>query len=89
MHALAEQYGGFQYYPALSHQGDWDGHTGLITEVVGKLLPNNLSGCEAYSAGSPAMVEAVAKTLIATKGLKTQRFFSDFSSPSAGRRLGC
>lgn len=84
MHALAEQYSGFHYYPALSHQGDWDGHTGLITEVVGKMLPNNLSGWEAYSAGSPAMVEAVAKTLIETKGLKPQRFFSDFYNPSDG-----
>jgi len=81
MHALAEKYEGFHFHPALSHQDDWDGHTGLITDVVDKVLSNDLSKWEAYSAGSPAMVKAVADLLISTKSLKPTQFFSDLYTP--------
>jgi NAD(P)H-flavin reductase len=81
MQAIADKYAGFHYHPALSHQEDWDGHTGLITEVVGRLLPNDMSEWEAYSAGSPAMVKAVADLLIADKKLIPRRFFSDLYTP--------
>ena len=81
MHALAEKYTGFHYYPALSHQEDWDGHSGLITEVVDRLMPNDMSEWQAYSAGSPAMVKAVADELIANKNLKPSEFFSDLYTP--------
>ena len=81
MQALAEKYSGFHYHPALSHQEDWEGHTGLITEVVDRLTPNDLSEWQAYSAGSPAMVKAVADELIANKDLKPSSFFSDLYTP--------
>mgnify|MGYP001140265693 FL=1 len=81
MHALAEKYTGFYYHPALSHQEDWDGHSGLITEVVDRLMPNDMSEWQAYSAGSPAMVKAVADELIANKNLKPSEFFSDLYTP--------
>jgi len=81
MHALAKKYTGFHYYPALSHQEDWDGHSGLITEVVDRLMPNDMSEWQAYSAGSPAMVKAVADELIANKNLKASEFFSDLYTP--------
>ena len=81
MQALAEKYSGFHYHPALSHQEDWEGHTGLITEVVDRLMPNDLSEWQAYSAGSPAMVKAVADELIANKNLKPSAFFSDLYTP--------
>ena len=81
MHALADKYSGFHYHPALSDQEDWDGHTGLITEVVERLIPSDISEWEAYSAGSPAMVKAVADLLIANKGLKPANFFSDMYTP--------
>ncbi|MBV1875931.1 MAG: NADH:ubiquinone oxidoreductase, na translocating, f subunit [Cycloclasticus sp.] len=81
MHALAEKYTGFHYHPALSHQEDWDGHTGLITEVVDRVMPNDMSEWQAYSAGSPAMVKAVADELIANKSLVPAQFFSDMYKP--------
>ena len=81
MDALAEKYEGFHFHPALSHQEDWDGHTGLITDVVEKVLSSDLSDWEAYSAGSPAMVKAVADLLISTKNLKPTQFFSDLYTP--------
>jgi len=83
MHQLAENNDGFHFIPALSGQDDWDGHTGLITEVVERLMPSDLSEWDAYSAGSPGMVEAVAKTLIENKKLNPTRFFSDFYNPSS------
>lgn len=81
MHELAVKHEGFHYHPALSHQEDWDGHTGLITDVVDKIMPNDLSQWQAYSAGSPAMVKAVADALIANKNLMPASFFSDLYTP--------
>ena len=81
MQALAEKYKGFHYYAALSHQEGWGGHSGLITEVVDRLMPNDMSEWQAYSAGSPAMVKAVADELIANKNLKPSEFFSDLYTP--------
>jgi len=81
MHALADKYQGFYYHPALSDQEDWDGHTGLITDVVERLMPSDMSGWDAYSAGSPAMVKAVADLLIANKSLMPASFFSDMYTP--------
>lgn len=78
MHRLANKYAGFHFIPALSEQDDWDGHTGLITEVIERVVPSDLSMWDAYCAGSPAMVEAVAKTLIDSKALPESRFYSDF-----------
>ncbi|MDX2425299.1 MAG: FAD-binding oxidoreductase [Cycloclasticus sp.] len=77
MHQLAEKYSGFHFIPALSHQQDWEGHTGLVTEVIERVMPSDLSDWEAYSAGSPAMVKAVANTLISDKRLRSDCFYSD------------
>ena len=81
MRQLAKKYSGFHFIPALSGQDDWDGHSGLITEVVGNLMSDDLSTWDAYSAGSPAMVEAVAKMLIEEKKLAAKNFYSDFYNP--------
>ncbi|PCH85326.1 MAG: NADH:ubiquinone oxidoreductase, na translocating, f subunit [Piscirickettsiaceae bacterium] len=81
MHKLAEKYSGFHYHPAVSHQEDWDGHTGLITEVVDRIMPADMAEWQAYSAGSPAMVKAVADELIANKNLMPSKFFSDLYTP--------
>jgi len=81
MHALADKYQVFHYHPALSHREDWEGHTGLITEVVERLMPSDMSEWEAYSAGSPAMVKAVADLLIANKNLMPANFLSDMYTP--------
>jgi NAD(P)H-flavin reductase len=83
MHNLAEKYANFHYYPALSHQEDWGGHTGLVTEIVEQIMPDDMSQWEAYSAGSPAMVEAVANMLINNHKLNGSLFFSDLYSPAS------
>ena len=83
MQALAKKHSGFHYYPALSHQDDWDGHSGLVTEVVERVMPKDMSGWDAYSAGSPAMVKAVADTLITNHRLLPAHFYSDLYTPSA------
>jgi len=81
MNQLANKYANFHFTPGLSGQVGWDGETGLITEVVKRLMPADLSDWDAYSAGPPAMVEAVAGVLINEKKLTAPRFFSDFYSP--------
>jgi len=81
MSQLADKHKGFHFIPALSDQDDWDGHSGLITEVVERLMTDDLSAWDAYSAGSPGMVEAVANTLINKKCLQPENFYSDFYNP--------
>lgn len=81
MHQLAAKYEGFHFIPALSEQEDWEGQTGLITEVMDRLMPKDMSEWDAYSAGSPAMVKAVADSLIANNKLPADRFFSDLYTP--------
>jgi propane monooxygenase reductase component len=62
---LGEQLPGeFRFVPALSEPEDdeWDGETGLITDVVGR-LEDDLSGTEAYMAGPPPMIDAAIPVL--------------------------
>lgn len=81
MHALATKYKRFHYHPALSNQDDWDGHTGLITDVVASVMPADMSAWDAYCAGSPLMVKAVADVLISNKKLMPSCFYSDMYTP--------
>ncbi len=63
---LGEQMPGeFRFVPALSEPEDneWDGETGLITDVV-KRLEDDLSGTEAYMAGPPPMIDAALPVLM-------------------------
>ena len=54
---------------------DWDGETGLITDVVARLEPD-LSGRNAYVCGPPPMVEA-AVVLLERLGLPAADIFYD------------
>jgi propane monooxygenase reductase component len=68
----------FTYVPALSEpsdEDDWDGETGLITDVV-KRHAENLSGAHAYVCGPPPMVEA-AVPLLAQLGVEERRVYYD------------
>ena len=68
----------FRYVPALSEASDgrdWDGETGLITDVV-KRHVGNLSGAHAYVCGPPPMVEA-AVPLLAQLGVEEKRVYYD------------
>jgi propane monooxygenase reductase subunit len=76
--ALAEKIPDFRYVPALSEPAEgepWEGHTGLITEVV-KALEPTLEGADAYVCGPPPMVDAAIATLTAL-GVREQNIFYD------------
>ncbi|ORU93456.1 MAG: NADH:ubiquinone oxidoreductase, na translocating, f subunit [Cycloclasticus sp. symbiont of Poecilosclerida sp. N] len=81
MYQLTEKHATFHFYPVVSDPKCWNGYTGPITGVVDTVLPNDLSEWEAYAAGSPEMVKALATLLISKKGLTAERFFSDLYTP--------
>jgi propane monooxygenase reductase component len=76
---LEQRLPSFRYVPALSEpsdqEGDWDGETGLITDVV-KRHAENLAGAHAYVCGPPPMVEA-AVPLLAQLGVEEKRVYYD------------
>jgi propane monooxygenase reductase component len=72
--AIAGALPDFRFVPALSDE-EWDGETGLITEVV-KRLTGDLTGAHAYVCGPPPMVEA-AIPLLETLGVETKRIYYD------------
>src|SRR6202451_2380358 len=77
LHQLEDRLPDFRYIPALSEPGDeeWDGETGLITDVV-KRHASDLRGAHAYVCGPPPMVEA-ALPLLATLGVEEKRIYFD------------
>ena len=78
MRELAERLANFRFVPALSEpapEDDWDGETGLITDVVDR-LEGDLSSHEAYLCGPPPMIDAAIATLQA-KGCGEARIFYD------------
>jgi Na+-transporting NADH:ubiquinone oxidoreductase subunit F len=68
----------FTFVPALSKpepDDNWDGETGLITEVAAKHIADS-SEAEAYLCGSGGMIGAACKVLI-EKGISHDRHFYD------------
>ena len=77
----------FRFVPALSEPGDdWDGETGLITDVVTR-LEGDLSGTEAYLAGPPPMIDAAIPVLM-RKGVNKDNIFYDKFTSTAGLEEG-
>jgi propane monooxygenase reductase subunit len=60
--ALQAMLPGFRFVPALS-DSEWDGETGLITDVVER-SEQGLDGVDAYLCGPPPMVEAAQEMLM-------------------------
>ncbi|WP_020422709.1 NADH:ubiquinone reductase (Na(+)-transporting) subunit F [Amycolatopsis sp. ATCC 39116] len=77
LHELEQTLPAFTYVPALSEPGDddWDGETGLITDVV-RRREADLAGADAYVCGPPPMVEA-ALDLLPALGVADRRIFYD------------
>jgi propane monooxygenase reductase subunit len=78
LRALEERLPNFRYLPALSEPADgeeWDGATGLITDVV-KRHASDLTGAHAYVCGPPPMVEA-ALPLLSQLGVEEKRIYYD------------
>jgi Na+-transporting NADH:ubiquinone oxidoreductase subunit F len=68
----------FHYIPALSRPEEtdnWDGRTGLITDVVTE-CEGDMSEKEAYLCGSPGMIDACIKVLTAG-GVQEDRIYYD------------
>jgi Na+-transporting NADH:ubiquinone oxidoreductase subunit F len=79
--ALEKEYPNFKYIPALSdplEEDNWDGETGLITDVVDRLT-GDLSNAEAYLCGSPGMIDACNKVLEKHDLPQEQCFYDKFS----------
>jgi Na+-transporting NADH:ubiquinone oxidoreductase subunit F len=76
--ALERQFPNFRYIPALSEpkpQDNWTGETGLITQVVERIMP--LDGrSEAYLCGPPPMIDASLKVLT-KKGMEETHIYYD------------
>lgn len=65
LRGLEQQLANFRFTPALSEptpEDIWDGETGLITDVVKKLVGTG-AGKEAYMCGPTAMIDAAIATL--------------------------
>jgi propane monooxygenase reductase component len=75
---MEEKLPNFRFVPALSEpeeDGGWEGETGLITDVVGR-LEGDLEGTEAYLAGPPPMVDA-AIPVLHMKGVDEEHIYFD------------
>ncbi len=78
MREISGRLPGFRFVPALSEAGpedEWDGETGLITDVVDR-LEGDLTGVEAYLCGPPPMVDAAIE-LLQRKGVSEDDTFYD------------
>jgi len=67
LHRIEQQQAWFRFIPSLSREPegtDWGGERGIITQTLTKFKPD-CRGHEAYLCGSPGLIEASNKTLIA------------------------
>lgn len=79
--ALETELDDFRFIPALSHAGaeeDWTGETGLIHEVVRRVLgAEGLEGeIDAYACGPPPMIDAVLP-ILQMAGVEPERIHFD------------
>jgi CDP-4-dehydro-6-deoxyglucose reductase len=88
MHELPErwasEHNNFQYVPVLSEPlatDNWSGRTGLVHQAVTRDIAD-MSGCQVYACGVPAMVEAAHRDFTSQCGLPEEEFFSDAFTPS-------
>lgn len=68
----------YKFIPALSRPeegDDWEGETGLITDVIDKHT-DNVENVEVYLCGSPGMINACVE-LLKGKGVPEDRFYYD------------
>ncbi len=75
---------GFRFVPALSMAGpddEWEGETGLITDIVDRALPAGQTQLQAYLCGPPPMIDA-ALPMLARKGITPDRIFYDKFTPT-------
>lgn len=74
----------FSYIPVLSEPtptDTWQGRTGLVHQAVLEDMAD-LSNCQIYACGAPAMISAAYDDFVNTRHLKTENFLSDAFIPS-------
>jgi len=79
MKKLEEEMYDYEFIPVLSRaeEGEWDGETGRVTDLVDKYLEDKAEReCEAYLCGSAPMIDSTEKALV-EKGLKEEKVFYD------------
>ncbi|MFP4052881.1 MAG: NADH:ubiquinone reductase (Na(+)-transporting) subunit F [Phycisphaerae bacterium] len=78
LQALSGELEWFEYVPALSCESppeDWEGDTGLITDVLDRRVHDG-EEMEAYLCGSPGMIDAAA-VVLKDKGITEEHTFYD------------
>lgn len=70
-----------EFVPALSEE-EWDGETGLITEVVDR-MEDDLADVDAYLCGPPPMVDAAIALLEARGTPESHIYFDRFTTSAA------
>jgi propane monooxygenase reductase component len=78
LRALEAALPNFRYVPALSEE-EWEGETGLITDVVMR-HEETLKGAHAYVCGPPPMVEAAMVVLTRLGVAEKQIFYDKFTT---------
>ena len=76
---LAEEFPNFRFVPVLSEASAadaWNGRTGFVHRAVIEDLPD-LADWQVYACGTPLMIEAARRDLIAECGLPEDEFYSD------------
>ncbi|MFC4766751.1 NADH:ubiquinone reductase (Na(+)-transporting) subunit F [Effusibacillus consociatus] len=84
---IAERHQGFRFIPALSEplpQDNWNGETGLITEVLERYLDPAIAGkdLEVFLCGPAPMIDS-AIPLLRDKGVTSDRIFFDKFVPAS------
>ena len=77
--AWAEEQPNFGYVPVLSDalpEDEWTGRTGFVHRAVMEDLPD-LSACQVYACGAPAMVDSARHDFIEQCGLPADEFYAD------------
>jgi propane monooxygenase reductase subunit len=75
MAELADRLPDFRFVPVLSDE-DWDGETGMVTDVVAAREAGRLAECDAYMCGPPPMVEA-GQEMLEREGVGPDCIFFD------------
>ena len=78
LQTLAAALPNLSFVPALSHS-DWEGETGLITDVVDRCEPD-LAGVDAYLCGPPPMVDAATELLLRRGVAEAHIHFDKFTT---------
>jgi Na+-transporting NADH:ubiquinone oxidoreductase subunit F len=79
MKKLQDELQNFKFVPVVAspeESDNWQGQTGLVTEVVAK-DNENASACEAYLCGSPGMIDASIKVLCQDLGVDEAKVYYD------------